>query len=159
TVFKAKAIVKICGTVKGGAPDAGQPEIVIVQVDQKFPGDAKFTAFTPAANNPKLGDTVTVAGYGLTNPFAAAKDRKSTRGTVDLAVKELYKKETSFRVGDPAEQITKGVAPGDSGGPVTQGGNLVGIESLGWPYDPKNVKPISGNGVIASVPYALSQLT
>jgi hypothetical protein len=66
---------------------------------------------------------------------------------------------TSFRVGDPAKPVTKGVAPGDSGGPVTSGGKLVGVSSKGWAYSPTKALPNAGQAVVASVPRALSTLT
>jgi trypsin len=159
SVFAIKSIVKIFGVADPTKPpENGQPEIALVEVD-KFPDDAKYQAFALADANPAVGDKISATGYGLKNPWAAPADRESSRAQIELVTNVIYDKGTAFRAGDPAKPPTTGVAPGDSGGPSTVGGKLVGILSRGYPFNPAQQPANAGNGIYASVPYAFSHLS
>jgi len=90
-------------------------------------------AFYPplATRRYDVGSTVSIAGYGVTGPMSVghnAADNRLRAGTNTILRYERHMLVCAIRRG--TSPLEFGIAPGDSGGPVFAGGELIGVNSL-----------------------------
>jgi hypothetical protein len=106
----------------------GESDIALLHASEPFGRD-----FYPplATRRHSPGSVVSIAGYGVTGPLSAGhsiSDGRLRAGTNSI---ERYERHILIcRLRRRSSPLEFGIAPGDSGGPVFCGGELVGVSSM-----------------------------